>query len=150
MGGKLTFTQTPARLRIERIKAMLEREPMNVLAIAAALPISKRWALEYIKHMHATKQIHILRWDKEVEERAKRHAIEIWTLGPGEDAPRPEPDGRAVRSKRAWESLKADEDRHELWNAKRRVRRRIKSKRLEPAAAWITSAANNNNFEAAA
>ena len=150
MAGKLTFTKPASLLRIQRILAMLERQPMNVLAIAAALPISKRWAHEYIKHMHATGQIHILRWDKEVAERKKRHAIEVWTFGPGKDAPRPAADGHGMRSKRAWQSLKADEDRHELWNAKRRVRRRIKAKRPDAAAAWINPAANGSDFREAA
>ena len=146
----MSFTKPASQLRIQRILAMLERQPMNALAIAAALPMSKRWAVEYIKHLHANGQIHIGSWEKQVAERKKRHAIEMWTLGPGEDAPRPPPDGHHERSQRAWENLKADEDRHERWNAKRRVRRRIKAMRPDVAAAWITPAANGGDFREAA
>lgn len=148
--ARMTFTKPASALRLQRILAMLERQPMNVLAIAAALPISKRWALEYIQHLHDSKQIHIARWDKDIEERAKRHAIEVWAFGPGKDAVRPPPDGKEVRSRRAWQSLKSDEDRHELVLAKRRVRRRIRAKRPDVAAAWITPAANSNEFKEAA
>lgn len=150
MSSKLTFTKPASARRIDKILAMLQQQPMNVWAIAAALPISKRWAHEYLKHLHTERRIHVLRWDKEVAERAKRHAIEVWTFGPGEDAPRPEADGRKLRAKRAWQRVKADEDRHELVNAKRRVRRRIKAKRPDAAAAWITPAANNADFARAA
>ena len=148
--ARMTFTKTASKLRLQRILDMLQVQPTNVLGVAAALPMSKRWVYEYLKHLHANKQIHILRWDKDIEERAKRHAIEVWAFGSGKDAVRPPPDGKAVRSKRAWKSLKADEDRHELANAKRRVRRRIKAKKPDIAASWITPAANSNTFEEAA
>lgn len=150
MGCKMTFSTTLSLMRIKRILDMLSAKPTNVLAIAAALPISKRWAHKYLKHMHANGQIHITRWDKEVAERAKRHAIEIWAAGPGEDAPRPEPDGHLDRSRRAWKRLRADQDRLERVNARRRVKRRIKAKRPDIAAAWITPAANSEDFRRAA
>ena len=135
--AKLTFTKQASQLRIARIEALLAQSPMNAHQLAQALPLSKRWVLEYLEHLRSQERVHVLRWDKDIEERAKRHAIEVWTLGPGADAPRPAADGLRVRRRRAWESLKADEDRHELVNAKRRVRRRIAKGRPDVAASWI-------------
>ncbi len=118
---------------------MLEAEPTNAHALARALPMSKRWAHEYLKHLHSLKQIHIARWDKEIGEREKRHAIEVWAAGAGEDAPRPPADGSNARYKRAWNAVKADEERHDRLKATRRVRRRIKSGKPEIASAWISN-----------
>lgn len=148
--AKLQFTRPAALARMQRIELLLSQQPMNAHQLAQALPLSKRWVLEYLQHLRGLQRVHITRWDKEIAERKKRHAIEVWTLGAGEDAPRPEADGLKVRRRRAWEAVKADEDRHELINAKRRVRRRIKAKRPDVAAAWITPAANSEDFRRAA
>ena len=137
--ARLTFTKPAALTKLQRIRDMLATRPMNVHEIAQALPISKRWALAYVAHLHENQQIHVLRWDKEIEARAKRHATEVWMLGPGIDAPRPAPDGHTTRAKRAWESLKADPERHMVTLAKRRVRRRLRKLRPDPAAAWLVN-----------
>jgi hypothetical protein len=137
--ARLTFTKPASLAKLQRIRDMLAARPMNVHEIADALPISKRWAIDYVLHLHDCQEIHVLRWDKEIEARAKRHAVEVWTLGPGVDAPRPEPDGHRTRAKRAWESLKADPERHMVTLAKRRARRRLKNLRPDPAAAWLMS-----------
>jgi len=147
--AKLTFTKAASQVRIARIEALLSQSPMNVHQLAQALPLSKRWVLEYLAHLHDLKRVHVLRWDKDIEERAKRHAIEVWAFGPGVDAPRPAADGLKVRRRRAWESLKADEDRHERVTAMRRVRRRIAKARPDIAAAWITPINGSQYREAA-
>lgn len=135
--ARLTFTKPAALAKLQRIRDMLAKQPMNVHEIAQALPISKRWALEYVAHLHDAKQVHVLRWDKHIEARAKRHATEVWTFGPGEDAPKPKADDRKVRHRRAWNALKTDPERHMVNLAKRRVRRRLKNLRPDQAAAWL-------------
>lgn len=143
MPGQLTFTRGPSLVRIQKILDLVAEQPRNVLALSLALPMSKRWVIEYLKHLHSEEKIHVLRWDKEVQEREKRHAIEVWAFGPGQDAPRPPADTKQARSVRAWERIKADEDRHDLIKAKRRVRRRIKARRPDIAASWITAVVSN-------
>lgn len=140
--AKLTFTKPAALAKLQRIRDMLAERPMNVHEIAQALPISKRWALEYVAHLHDAQQIHVLRWDKHIEARAKRHATEVWTFGPGVDAPKPPADDRKVRMRRAWDSLKSDPERHMVTLAKRRTRRRMRHLRPDPAAAWMFAPKN--------
>ncbi len=138
--ARLTFTMPASLAKLQRIRDMLAVRPMNVHEIAQALPISKRWAIVYVAHLHDADEIHVLRWDKHIEAREKRHATEVWTLGPGEDAPRPAADGHEVRARRAWKSLKEDPERHMVTLAKRRTRRRLKNLRPDPAAAWLMPA----------
>ena len=142
--AKLTFTKPAALAKLQRMREMLAQRPMNVHQIAQSLPISKRWALEYLMHLQNCEEIHVLRWHKHVENREKRHAIEVWTLGPGKDAPKPAPDGKNVRYQRAWDSLKSDPERHMVTLAKRRTRRRLRNLSPDPAAAWMYS--NNHQL----
>lgn len=135
--GTLNFSKKSSNLKLNRIQAILSIRPMNIHEISRALPLSKRWSLEYIRHLHNTKQIHILRWDKHIEDRTKRHAIEVWTIGDGEDAIRPKADGQKARSKRAWDLRKVDPEKYINDLNKRRLRQMLAKPKPDKAAAWV-------------
>lgn len=140
--NKMNFTKPAALTKITKIRHLLSLRAMNAHELAEALPLSKRWVIEYMKHLHSTEQAHILRWDKHISARKKRHAIDVWALGPGVDAPRPRPDTPTERRKREWKRIKDDVERHISINQRRATLRHLKD---------VTKlAAANNIFQKAA
>lgn len=139
MSPQMTFTKPAALAKIDRILKLLAK-PMTAHALAQALPLSKRWVNEYLKHLHANGRVHISDWVREIKERERMYPREIWLAGKGVDAPRPPALNLDERKKRAWQRVKANEDKHDRLLARRRVMNRIKKRRVEPAAAWIVGA----------
>ena len=135
----MTFKSHEAKAKIDTILALLRAVPLNSHDLAELIPMSRRWTLAYIKHLHTRRRIYVLRWDKEIAQREKRHAVPVYAPGRKPDAPKPEPDGKHVRYQRAWHSLKSDPERHMVTLAKRRTRRRLRNLRPDPAAAWMYS-----------
>lgn len=140
MSNRMTFTKPAALAKIERILTLLE-QPMTAHALSLAVPISKRWAHEYLRHLHAEGRIYIKAWARDIAERERMYPREVWVAGAGVDAPRPPALTLMERKKRAWDRIKADEDRHERILARRRVMKVLKRPRPDPAAAWIGAAA---------
>jgi hypothetical protein len=136
----MTFTRPAALVKIDRILALLAT-PTTAHSLALALPLSKRWVHEYLQYLHANKRVHIADWAREIKQSGRMYPRELWLAGEGADAPRPPPMDLGERKKRAWQRLRADEDRYERRRARRRVMSRIKRRQPEPAAAWILGAA---------
>lgn len=138
----MTFKSPEAKAKIATILALLRTVPLNSHDLAEMIPMSRRWTLAYLKHLHTRRRVYILRWDKEIEQREKRHAVPVYAPGRKPDAERPAPDGKTVRYQRAWDRLKNDPDRHGDLLAKRRVRRRLRNPTPDPAAAWMFAPKN--------
>jgi len=135
--AEMKFTKTEAKRKIDLILSLLRVVPMHTHDLAELIPMSRRWTLTYVKHLHQNRRIYILRWEKHIAQRAKRHAVPVYAPGRRPDAPKPEADTDEVVYQRAWNRLKSDPDRHGDLLAKRRVRRRLRNLRPDPAAAWI-------------
>lgn len=133
----LAFNTDLSKRRIDRIIELLNETPMTVHDLAERLPLSRRWVTEYLKHLRSLNKVYVTDWTKHIEQRKKRHAVEIWALGDKKDKPKPPPDGQYTRYKRAWNAVKSDPDRHEQHLARRRVKRRLKNLKPDPATAWI-------------
>ena len=135
----MTFKSPTAKAKIVEIMAILHAVPLIAHDLAELIPMSKRWTQEYLNHLHARRRIYILRWDKEIAQREKRHAVPVYAPGRKPDAPKPEADAREVLYRRAWDALKSDPERHMVTLAKRRTRRRLRNLRPDPAAAWMSN-----------
>lgn len=150
--------RNPSQAKIERIIEILFAAPMNTLAIAEKIPMSKRYTLEYLKYMRTCRMIHVAAWDRDIAERKKRYPIEVWKLGAGDDAAKPAPDSIAVRSKRYRNNInrpdpkKMDEETYDAWcsrkealKARRRTQKTIQSKQPDIAAAWCFPTTSQQN-----
>lgn len=133
----MTFKSPEAKAKIDTILGLLRAVPLNSHDLAELIPMSRRWTLAYLNHLHTRRRIYIVRWDKEIAQREKRHAVPVYAPGRKPDAVKPEPDGKTMRYERAWSAIKNDPERHMVTLAKRRTRRRLKSLRPDPAAAWF-------------
>lgn len=133
----MTFKSPEAKAKIDTIFALLRAVPLIAHDLAELIPMSKRWTQAYLNHLHTRRRIYIVRWDKEIAQREKRHAVPVYAPGRKPDAPKPEADGKTMRYQRAWDSLKNDPERHMVTLAKRRTRRRLQNLRPDPAAAWF-------------
>ena len=138
----MTFKSPESKAKIDTILALLRAVPLNSHDLAELIPMSRRWTLAYLNHLHTRRRIYIVRWEKEIAQRAKRHAVPVYAPGRKPDAPKPEADSKTARYKRAWDRLKTDPERHMVTLAKRRTRRRLKNLRPDPAAAWMFSPKN--------
>ena len=143
MNAQMTFTKPAALAKIDRILKLLAK-PMTAHALAQALPLSKRWVGEYLKHLHANGRVHIIDWVREIKECERMYPREIWLAGEGVDAPRPPALNLDERKKRAWARLKQDDDRIDRHRARRRVLTRLKQRRPDMAASWIVGVPNES------
>lgn len=135
----MTFKSPESKAKIDTILALLRVVPLHSHDLAELIPMSRRWTLEYLKYLHTRRRIYIMRWDKEIVQREKRHAVPVYAPGRKPDAEKPEADDKLVRYSRAWDRLKNDPERHMVTLAKRRTRRRLKNLRADPAAAWMSN-----------
>lgn len=140
MTNLMTFTKPAALGKINRILKLIE-SPMTAHALALAVPISKRWANEYLRHLHAEGRAHITTWVRDIEECERMYPRPVWLVGAGIDAPRLPALTLEERKKRAWQRIKENEDKHDRLKARRRLIKVLKRPRPDPAAAWIGAAA---------
>lgn len=148
MTHKMAFNKPASLAKINRILLLLQ-QPMTAHALALAVPMSKRWVHEYLRHLHDCKRIHIKDWARDIAERKGMYPRELWLAGEGVDAPRPPALTLEERTKRAWKRLKDDEEKHATVLAKRRVMRRIARLKPDPASAWIRPINDSSMQEAA-
>lgn len=132
--GRMSFTRDASHRKIARIKAMLAERPMSSVQIAAAVPISKRGAAEYLQLMHKAGEIYIERWIYDVLN-ARVYPRPAYRLGNKPDAAKPAPSTPAERAKRYREAIRKDPERKDRALAKRRLR--SADVRPDVAAAWI-------------
>lgn len=94
---RYTYTDNPSRVRIERILALLEVNAMSVLELATAMPCGRDTANRYLRHLHHTRQVHIVEY--------ARFSISgsptaYYQAGRAKDADRPKPMTTQERSAR--------------------------------------------------
>lgn len=117
---------------------LLELRPMDITELSVKLGISNRAAGFRVNDLHAAGRIHITRW-----ERFSPHGVpsRIWALGPGEDAPRPEPgDHKVLERKRINRMRKDDPAAYEAVLARKRTKQQLRNGTLvkrDPAAAAL-------------
>lgn len=132
----MTFTNQASRRKIERILALLADRPMTTKQLAPLVPISTSWARIYMKHLHDTRQIHIATWVRHAEDSDRMYPRPVYRAGDGPDAQKPAALTYDEQLKRAWALVKANPERHDWYNAKRRARN-LKPK-ANPLTRWIT------------
>lgn len=131
----MTFTTAAAQLKLQRMRQMLQGQPMTVHQVAEAVPISRRWAQAYINHLKGQGQVYIQSWCDELVD-GRRYPRPVYASIPA-DAPKPEAKD-AVQSKREWrQRVMADPDLHHRELMKQRARRLRKKPRADVAAAWL-------------
>ena len=87
------LSKTGRRLtpRYQRIIDLLTAKPkQSANEIAEAIHCVKRNALQLLKSLKASNEVHIGDW-KVNEGKLRNHSIGLWVAGPGEDAPKPKP-----------------------------------------------------------
>lgn len=132
----MTFTNQASKRKIERILALLADRPMTTKQLSPLVPISAAWARIYMKHLLQTRRIHIETWVRHAEDSDRMYPRPVYRAGDGPDAPRPAALTYDERLKRAWAVVKADPERHDKTNARRRARN-LKP-RANPLTSWIT------------
>lgn len=132
----MTFTNQASRRKIERILALLADRPMTTKQLAPLVPIGTAWARIYVKHLHQTRQIHIETWVRHAEDSDRMYPRPLYRAGDGPDATKPAALTYEEQLKRAWAKVKADPERHQKFNARRRARN-LKP-RANPLTSWIT------------
>lgn len=117
MAGVFNFKSQRAKIRIDRILAILEREQLTVRELAARLHSSKSAINHYIKHLHAEpKRIFIAGYAP-----GSQRGIALYTKGDQEDAP------YQKKSKgQYWQEVKADPERLAATHA---VQARVRAKK---------------------
>lgn len=143
----MTFKRSQALVKIDTILMLLRAVPMTAHDLAELIPMSRRWTQSYLTYLRTQRRVYILQWDKEPVYREKRHAVPIYAAGRKPDAPKPAPDPITERFKRQWTRIKSDPDKHSDILARRRVRRRLKNLRPDPAAAWIFPIKQNHDIQ---
>jgi predicted ArsR family transcriptional regulator len=131
---ELTFTTAPARLRLARIKEVLQHECLTAAQLAAEVHISKRWVLPYITHLHDAGEIYIKDWAVlGMGQPAAQYA-----LGNLPDKPRPKPKTAKQRGRAYRKRIRADVERHHAQLVQRKAKRLAESApRPDPAAFWV-------------
>lgn len=117
----MTFTRKPALLRIERIKAKMDRAnggmDMTFVQVGNAVHMTKQAAWVYMKHLHALQEVHICGWD----DSSPGPHRPIYRLGPGVDAPDRPALSWAEHSKNRRARINADPEAKDLDLAKKRA-----------------------------
>lgn len=97
---RMKFTSPRALLRIERILALLEKEPLTVHQIAERLYSTNSATNKYIVHLHAApKRIYIAGWDT-----SGFRPVALFAKGAATDTPKPPPKSTA----QIWQETKSD------------------------------------------
>ena len=132
----MTFTNQASLRKIERIMALLSDRPMTIKDLAPLVPISAAWARIYVNHLHETRRVHISVWVRWADASDRMYPRPVYRAGDKADAPKPAPLTYEERMKRSWAVVKADPERHERVNARRRAR--SLKPRANPLTSWIT------------
>ena len=80
------------RRRFEMVRAELERGPASKWDIAYRLDIGMKHAADLLMWMHRLGLVHVHHWGH--QRQAAGTPTRYFALGPGEDAPKPAPQGR--------------------------------------------------------
>lgn len=131
MTHQMTFSRPAALAKLARIRALLEARPMTVRELADAVPLSKRYAQEYLNHLMSQHQVYIKRWVRDVAYSDRMYPRPVYAMGDRANAPAPKPLTSDQRKKRAWERIKADPERYVTHLLKKR------KYRADVAANWM-------------
>lgn len=132
--SSLKFSTKSTTRKINRIFEILNTGDYTAQEMAPLVPISKRWCVDYLKHLAECGNVHISGWRMEVEG-IKRYPRAIYRLGPGQPAQKPTPLTSKQKSIRRRAKKKHDDEFFFSERSKNRLRK-FKPK-PDIAASWL-------------
>lgn len=139
----MTFTTEAAKIKLAKIRTMLKERGMTAHEVAAAVPMSKRWAQDYLNHLKEDERVYIHDWTDEVEQCGRMYPRPIYrAVVPRKDAEKPAPLTKAQRQARKHKKMMGDTLRYAKHIDVERKRRAAKTGRELPAirTVWATGA----------
>lgn len=119
---RYAFNRTASRIKLEKIYTQLGKSALNVYEIAKLISTNHKTADSYMRFMKMNKLVYIKHW-KFMAVGQRNFQVAYYTLGKKQDAPKPPPMSRSEIDRRRRERIKADKERLDKVNAKRRLKR---------------------------
>lgn len=136
-GCKFIFTS--ARMKLERLIALIESTPMTRLEIETKLHISRRHAMTILSVLHESNRIYIAKWSHESIDGKKAHLRPMWRSGKKKDVPRPAALTNQQINQRSYARLRQDPEKYAIYLRDQNQRHKDKNfvPRMDVAASWI-------------
>lgn len=139
----MSFTTEAARSKLAKIRELLRQRGMTAHEVAAAVPMSKRWAQAYLNHLKDDERVYIYDWKREIEQCGRSYPRPIYkAVVPRKDAEKPAPMTKAQRQARKHQKMMADPIKYGQHISKERERRAQRTGKALPAVRtmWATGA----------
>lgn len=135
---KMAFVMPAAKIKIEKILALLKERPMNLQQLCDAVHLVSRAMRDYLNYLHDTKQIYYSTYKYEkIGNRVMPNRY--YRAGNHRDAKKPDPLSGKERNRLKRQRLNEDPEKKEFYLARRRALRWAKKHQVTPneATNWL-------------
>ena len=142
---KMAFVMPAAKIKIDKILALLKEKPMNLQQLCDSVHAVPRTMRIYMNYLHDTKQIYYTcyKYEKVGE---KVLSVRYYKAGNHKDAKKPPALTGKQRCKLKRDRLNEDPEKKEFYLARRRALRWAKKHQVTPNEAnnWLKKGASND------